>query len=71
MRLDAYQFAPSAGTYVLNKQANLKITHNARGYHYSGSIKLPNAGSWRRVAGFPGNAAWVQSGSPYKAVHVN
>jgi hypothetical protein len=68
VRLDAYQWSPSATAWVLNKQADLKIKKSGKKSAYSGSIKLPHAGSWRLVAVFPGNSTYAQSGSSYKKV---
>ena len=71
MRLDAYQYSPSAMAWVLNKNATLKIKKSGSKSAYSGSIKFPWAGKWRLVAVFTGNNKYVQSGSTYKDVKVN
>jgi hypothetical protein len=70
MRLDAYQWSPSAMAWVLNKTATLKISKLGNKSVYSGSIRLPNAGKWRLVAVFGGNSKYAQSGSTYRELKV-
>jgi hypothetical protein len=71
MRLDAYQWSPSAMAWVLNAHSSLKIRKSGKKSAYSGSIRLPHAGKWRLVAVFTGSSAYAQSGSTYRGVKVN
>ena len=71
MRLDGYQWSPSALAWVLNNSATLKVAKSGTKSAYSGSIKFPHAGTWRIVAIFTGNSTYAQSGSYYKGVTVN